>query len=37
MVWLGSHNLLSDSINFNCKNMALDPLNYWDFEKQVPG
>lgn len=37
MVWLGSHNLLSDSLNFNCKNMALDPLSYWDFEKQVPG
>ena len=37
MVWLGSHSLLSDSLNFNCKNMALDPLSYWDFEKQVPG
>ena len=37
MVWLGSHNLLCDSLNFNCKNMALDPLRYWDFEKQVPG
>ena len=37
MVWLGSHNLLCDSLNFNCKNMALDPLSYQDFEKQVPG
>lgn len=37
MVWLGSYNIFSDFLNFNCKNMVLDLLSYWDFEKQVFG